>query len=306
MADLPHIDFTFAANYAFVMVCTLLGTGTSHGIPVIGCDCRVCTSGDLRDTRFRASAYIQSGSTGILIDTGPEFRLQALKHRIRTIDAVLVTHSHADHIHGLDDLRIFSHNHPRHDDGQKPTTIYTTIPTIADIESRFSYIFKPVVEGGGKPRIRLVPCEGFTPESPLVIGGFEVVYVPMRHGSLTAAGWVLSERRGAKKHSIAYLTDCNAISDESIALIHRAACRDNPASTLDHAVLDGLRERPHSTHFSFDEALACAAKIDARHTWITHICHDKSHEEITAYFDDRKSAVPGQICPAYDGMKLEA
>jgi phosphoribosyl 1,2-cyclic phosphate phosphodiesterase len=294
------------------MLCTLLGTGTSHGIPVIGCDCHVCSSNDPSDKRFRTSAYISGGSSApqslnepraasVLIDTGPEFRLQAIAHRIAAIDAVLITHSHADHIHGIDDLRIFSNTNPKHAAERKPLPLYSNAHTLKEIESRFSYIFKPTLEGGGKPNISVHGCEGFTPESPLVIGNLEIVYIPMLHGSLTVAGWLISEYIGAQKVSIAYLTDCNAISDESISLINRAA--QMSTGRLVHVVLDGLRARPHSTHFSFDEALECAAKIGGEHTWITHICHDMNHEEITAYFMERSV---GKVLPAYDGLVLKA
>jgi phosphoribosyl 1,2-cyclic phosphate phosphodiesterase len=206
-----------------------------------------------------------------------------------------------------------------------PLPFYANEAAIRDIQSRFSYIFKPATEGGGKPYVRLIPCERFTPEYPLCIGGVEVVHIPLQHGSLAVAGWVLSEYRSdakggtaksdaspaATKHSIAYLTDCNAISDTSIDCIRRAS------GVLEHVVLDGLRESTHSTHFSFDEAFECAQKIGAAHTWITHICHDKNHEEITAYFEKKMEAAQHdalqnghrnahctQVCPAYDGLKL--
>jgi phosphoribosyl 1,2-cyclic phosphate phosphodiesterase len=303
------------------MVCTLLGTGTSHGIPVIGCDCAVCASDDPRDRRFRASAFIQSGfpdapghgkekPVSLLVDAGPDFRMQALVHRLRALDAALITHSHADHIHGMDDLRVFCHRRlapqngrdARHEHVELP--VYATAETTDDIRSRFAYAFKPTQEGGGKPKITLIPCEGFTPEHPLAVGSLSVVYIPMLHGSVTAAGWLVSEEAGGEKHSIAYLTDCSEIPDESLERIHRAA------GVLDHAVIDGLRKTPHSTHFSFDQAFEAARKIGAKRTWITHICHLSSHEEITAYFERltaetaRKEPQETTVLPAWDGMKL--
>jgi phosphoribosyl 1,2-cyclic phosphate phosphodiesterase len=277
------------------MTLTLLGTGTSYGIPVIGCSCAVCTSQDSRDKRSRSSAFVQGGGASVLVDAGPEFRQQALVRGITAVDAALITHSHADHIHGLDDLRIFSDIRPRSSETRSPLELYATKQTLKDIRKRFSYIFEPVREGGGKPNINMNCCERFTPESPLVVGDLRITYIPMLHGSLTSAGWVFSENDS----SIAYLTDCNKISAQSIERIHRAA---HPHGRLAHVVLDALRARKHSTHFCFDEALDCAAKIKGESTWLTHICHDMSHEQITEYCVERGAQT---VLPAYDGLALE-
>jgi phosphoribosyl 1,2-cyclic phosphate phosphodiesterase len=280
---------------------TFLGTGTSHGIPVIGCSCGVCRSRDPRDNRTRASAFVRGVSASLLIDAGPEFRIQAIRQKITSVDAVLITHGHADHIHGLDDLRIFSTVHPRFGDGgRRPIPLYANESTLADIENRFSYISKPAFEGGGKPNLAVHPCEGFTPEHPLVVGGLSIVHIPMRHGSLAAAGWVISEGEGSRRVSVAYLTDCNGIPDESIETIRRAA-RVDAGGRLAHVALDALRVRPHSTHFCFDEALECAKKIAAKRTWITHLCHDMSHEDAIAYFKERGAP---SVMPAHDGLSL--
>src|SRR5574344_2784764 len=184
----------------------LMGTGTSHGIPVIGCGCKVCTSRDKKDKRFRCSAYITSGDsvsrTDIVIDTGPEFRMQALKYKIRRLDAVLLTHSHADHLHGLDDLRIFSSVRPpkcsmtiaceSHFKETKPLPIYANSNTIEDVHSRFSYIFTPPKEGGGKPKLDMEDCEKLTAENPLKIGTVQILPVPIMHGTLKDSGWLFT------------------------------------------------------------------------------------------------------------------
>jgi phosphoribosyl 1,2-cyclic phosphate phosphodiesterase len=258
---------------------------------------------------MRASAFVSGVSASILIDAGPEFRIQAIRQRITSVDAVLITHGHADHIHGLDDLRIFATVHPLFGDGgHKPIPLYANKKTLADIKKRFPYIFKkrrsfvfkPAPEGGGKPNLTVHPCEGFTPERPLVVGGLSIVHIPMRHGSLAAAGWIISEGEGSRRVSVAYLTDCNGIPDKSIEYIRRAA-RVDAGGRLSHVALDALRVRPHSTHFCFDDALECAKKIAAEHTWITHLCHDMSHEDVAAYFRERGAP---SVMPAHDGLVL--
>ena len=140
----------------------LTGTGTSHGIPVIGCSCNVCRSSDSRDNRLRCSAFLESPAN-ILVDVGPEFRIQALKYKINKVDAVFITHSHADHLHGIDDLRVFSHTKaldPAHPDNKETEgeglRIYTTTHAEHDIRHRFDYIFTPMKEGGGKPKIQIM------------------------------------------------------------------------------------------------------------------------------------------------------
>lgn len=234
----------------------LMGTGTSHGVPVIGCDCAVCHSEDAKDNRLRCSAYITEPSR-IVIDTSPEFRIQAIKFGIKKLDAVLVTHSHADHLHGLDDLRSFSHTQSSDASPDNPRametagsgmSLYTNQQTYSDIKNRFDYIFKTVQIGGGKPKLNIEDCSGFVPGNPLRIGEIEVLPVPLKHGELDDAGWLLSQQsaRDGKKHSIAYLTDCSYISPESLELVK------NNAGELDHLVIDALRLKPHSTHFSFE------------------------------------------------------
>jgi phosphoribosyl 1,2-cyclic phosphate phosphodiesterase len=279
---------------------------------MIGCFCPRCISTDSRDKRLRASAYIQAKqgekTTSILIDIGPDFRTQALAYGITAVDAVLLTHSHADHLHGLDDIRIFSHSYPKSRepktaDSREGLPVYGSRQTLKDIRKRFSYIFTPTHEGGGKPKLSFRPCEDFTPSHPKVIGPFEVVSIPMKHGSMDVTGWVITTGAKDFRASIAYLTDCNFISDESILRIHGAMRGSGgEGGRLTHVVIDALRMRPHSTHLNFDQALDYTARIRGEHTWFTHIAHEETHYEITAYLAERQSDL--RVLPAYDGLRL--
>jgi phosphoribosyl 1,2-cyclic phosphate phosphodiesterase len=250
----------------------ILGSGTSHGIPVIGCQCPVCTSNDLRDNRMRASALFRDGDgTAILVDAGPEFRLQALRSKIARLDALLVTHAHADHIHGLDDIRIFT--------AHADMPVYANEAAIEDIRNRFDYIFKKTQEGGGKPHLELIPVK---PGERLTVAGKTVTAIPLLHGSLPILGWRIGDT--------AYLTDCNGVPDEAWPLLEGTA----------NIVIDALRARPHSTHFSFSGALEAIDRIRPNHAWFTHICHDFSHEAIIEWL--KTNAQGKKIEPAHDGL----
>lgn len=291
------------------MKLTFLGTGTSHGVPVIACDCKVCTSTDPHDKRYRSSVYIQTKDDKyILIDIGPEFRIQALENGIKKIDALLLTHAHADHLHGIDDLRIFSCSmHKIPEDKRSlaqfnapPLPVYTNEKCSKDIELRFGYFFTPVKEGGGHAKVSLN-----TVKDSFKIGETEITPIPMLHGHLETTGWLLTETaKNGERQSIAYLTDCSFISDESVALI-KSKC-----GTLKHLVIDGLRIKPHSTHFSFLEALEASEKISAEKVWFTHLTHNSSHTETTAYIQEHLKNFPGlqncsSVLPAYDKLKIE-
>lgn len=302
----------------------LLGTGTSHGIPAIACSCAVCRSKDRHDKRLRCSAYVTNRNrdgteTHVLVDIGPEFRIQALRYRITAVDTLLLTHSHSDHLYGLDDIRVFSHtdseggreNSPEHSATPgRGLTVYANADTVQDILVRFDYIFRRTQIGGGKPKLDLEDCARFTEETPLEAGDLRILPIPMRHGTVNTTGWLFScAGKDGKRHSAAYLTDCNEISAESTALLARAG------GIIDHVVIDGLRETPHPTHFSYLEAAACAEKIGGTHTWLTHICHTMSHEEIRAYLKSNLSRFPalerivaagGSVEPAYDGLLLKS
>lgn len=288
------------------MKLTFLGTGTSHGIPVIACDCPVCQSSDEHDKRLRTSVLISDKDTNILIDCGPEFRIQALKFNIKKIDSVLLTHSHADHLHGIDDLRVFACLRSK-DDPKKmtmePLNIYANSSTIKDFKFRFDYLFKPVLQGGGRALVKLNNTSEYSPDNPLKIGSMKIFPVPMLHGTLKTNGYVV--RKGNK--TFAYLTDVNKMPGSSIKLLQSIG-------KIDHLVIDGLRIRPHSTHFSFAEALEVADKINARHTWLTHLCHETSHQDCIKWINEHISQYPalvktqkkgGTVSPAFDGLILE-
>ena len=250
---------------------TFLGTGTSHGVPMIGCDCIVCRSSDPRDSRLRPSIYVNvPGHASFLIDTGPDLRQQVLRHRIGRIDCILFTHSHADHILGLDEIRRFN------------TMQGGAIPAFANrvawdvLKRTFYYAFDGLVrEGGGVPQIEDHEIDG-----PFTWAGVRVVPVPVWHGSLPVLGY----RFGA----FAYLTDCNRIDEGSWALL----------DGLDWLVLDALRDEPHPTHFTVEQALGVITRIRPRHAYLTHMTHDLGHAQTSA-------RLPDGIELAYDGLVLD-
>ena len=249
---------------------TFLGTGTSHGVPMIGCGCATCTSTDPRDTRLRPSIYVETAAARVLVDAGPDLRAQALRHRITRVDAIVFTHGHADHILGMDDVRRFNALM----DGAMPC--YGDAATLDDIRRMFSYVFDPATpKGGGLPQLDLRQVDG-----RFAVGGLDIVPVPLAHGMRPILGFRFGR--------FAYLTDCNRIPDPSWALLE----------DLDVLVLDALRVRPHPTHFSLDEAVAAAARIGAARTFFTHMCHDLLHAATDA-------RLPPGMALAYDGLVLE-
>lgn len=280
------------------MELTFLGTGTSHGIPVIGCDCPVCTSSDTKDRRYRSSVLItETDGTSVVIDTGPEFRLQAVENHIKHLDAIFFTHSHADHMNGMDDIRIFSctgRASVNPEDEKPPLPIYGAAGTLRDLKHRFDYVFKDTQKAGGKPKIDIHDIASF-PESTVRVGSLSFTEVPLLHGSLHDSGWLTRDEAG---HSIAYLTDVSELPESSIALVRNA----------DVLVIDGLRRKKHPTHFSFSEAVAQAARIAPKQVYVTHICHDLKHDEINQLLEKEKTHhlslehVPVQA--AFDGLTL--
>lgn len=249
-----------------------LGTGTSHGVPMIGCDCGVCRSPDPRDKRTRPSIVVESrGGFRILVDTTPDLRTQALRHDLRRVDALLFTHAHADHVMGLDEVRRYNML------ARAPMPVYADAPTLADLRRMFAYVFdSEAPKGGGVPDLRLFTIGG----GPFCLGPELVQPVPIQHGPWRILGFRFGR--------FAYLTDCNGIPESSLALLE----------DLDCLVLDALRKRPHPTHFTLDEATAMARRVGARRTFFTHIAHELGHEATC-------SLLPAGMALAHDGLSLE-
>ena len=249
---------------------TILGSGTSSGVPMIGCTCAVCRSTNPRDTRTRPSIFVAvEDGPNILVDTSTDLRHQALAHGVNRVDAIVFTHSHADHIMGLDDSRRFSQMQ------KGPIPCYADAHTCDALRRSFFYVFDPAADkGGGLPQIELTTISG-----PFNIGGVGLQPVPLLHGARSILGF----RFG----NFAYLTDCSKVPDASWPLIEG----------LDILILDALRHRPHPTHFTVAEALEVVARVKPRQTYLTHICHDLPHAETNA-------ALPASVELAYDGLRL--
>ena len=247
---------------------TVLGSGTSHGVPMIGCACAVCQSADPRDRRTRPSVYVDvEGGPKILIDTSTDLRTQALQHKVPRVDAILFTHSHADHIMGLDDVRRFNQMQ------KAAIPAYADPRTCEALQRAFFYIFDPNTEaGGGLPKITLTEIT-----APFAIGPVTITPVPLMHGTRPILGFRIG--------NFAYLTDCSRIPDETWPLL----------DGLDTMILDALRHRPHPTHFTVAEALQVVDRARPRATYFTHICHDLPHV-------DTNRALPEGVQLAYDGL----
>ncbi|MEZ4484378.1 MAG: GPMC system MBL fold metallohydrolase [Syntrophotaleaceae bacterium] len=237
---------------------TILGSGTSTGVPMLGCSCEVCRSSDPRDRRTRCSALVAFGGCNIVIDTTTDFRQQALREGIDHIDAVLYTHAHADHVHGIDDLRAFNMT-----SGGAAIPIYGLPATMSLIRRNFRYIFGDEVASKFRPR--LVP---WNLAGKLSLCGLPVEPLPLQHGDGISCGFRIGP--------FAYVTDCNRIAEPVMARLQ----------SLELLVIDGLRFRSHPTHFSIDEAVAVAQRLGARRTVLTHICHEVAHRRDSARLPD--------------------
>ncbi len=256
------------------MLLTFLGTGTSFGVPQIGCECAVCRSSDPRDRRTRSGALLQSGGATLLLDTPPELRLQLIAGGFSSVDAVVYTHEHADHINGIDDLRVFSVRQRR------PLPVYGSPETLERIRTSFNYIFDDAVrlyEGTSKPSLELHPIE---PDCPIQIAGIDVLPLAFRHGHLRVYGYRVGP--------LAYITDVKTIPEAE-----RERLRG-----LDVLVINALWWRPHPTHLSIGEAIQTARELGARRTYLTHLTHETGHADLAA-------RLPPGIMPAYDGLTVE-
>ena len=248
---------------------TVLGSGTSVGVPTIGCHCAVCTSTDPRDNRLRPSILVKYAGHGVLIDTTPDLRQQALRAKIERVDAILFTHSHADHIMGLDDVRPFNFRQG----GEIP--IYGSAETIANIRHCFRYIFDARYAESAVPRLVTNAFDG----APINLFGLHFTPVRLCHGKGTVYGF----RFG----NAAYLTDHSDIPESSMEQLHG----------LDVLFLDALRYKPHPTHSTVDRSVRTVEKLAPRRAFFTHICHDLGHERA-------ESLLPPHIRLAYDGLEI--
>lgn len=249
---------------------TFLGTGTSTGVPVIGCTCGTCRSADPKDRRWRPSIYLRfDGGAAVLVDASPDLRSQALRYDVDRVDAIWLTHAHADHVLGLDDVRIYNFRQ------QAAIPCHGRPETLSAVQRMFAYVFDPSTpKGGGLPRLMLRPLAG-----PFCFERRTVVPVPLRHGALPILGFRIG--------GFAYLTDCSEIPERSWA------CLDS----LEVLVIDALRHRPHSTHFNLDQAIEAADRIAAAQTLFTHMSHDLGHAETCA-------TLPPGMTLAHDGLEV--
>jgi phosphoribosyl 1,2-cyclic phosphate phosphodiesterase len=259
------------------MKIVVLGSGTSQGVPIVGCKCQTCTSTNPKDKRLRVSVYLeidlpdQANSLKLLIDTSPDFRQQMLVNNVTDIDAIIYTHYHVDHIMGLDDIRQINQLH------KKPVEVFANSETLNRIKQTFSYIFDTdTYVGGGIPHIKtnLITLDKFS------IMGVEILPIEYDHGPAKVYGYRIGD--------FAYMTDCSGIPENEFKKLEN----------LKVLILDALRYRPHPTHFSIDEATEAAKRIKANQTYFTHITHDVLH-------DEANSKLPDNIKLAYDGLTFE-
>lgn len=275
MSEPPTIDAHAGAleamnNYPPLRV-TVLGSGTSTGIPVIGCDCPVCTSDDPRNKRLRSSIVIDVEGKTFLIDCGVDFREQMLRRPTPHIDAVLVTHTHADHVHGIDDLRVYSFRQ------SDPIPIYTAPEFIEDLRLRFNYVFNLPQKGGGVVKLDMIPI---APGELVHIAGLPILPVCVMHGKIRILGFRLGK--------FAYLTDCSGLPMRTHKLL-------DGVETL---IISALRKTTHPTHFNFEQSIAAARKIGPRKVWFIHMSDSVDHAQTEA-------ELPEWARLTYDGLVLD-
>lgn len=251
-----------------IMDIIVLGSGTSTGVPTLGCTCAVCLSDVAENQRTRCSLLLRKGARHILIDSCTDLRQQALREGISHVDAVLFTHTHADHVNGIDDLRAFNIK------GFAPIPIYGDAESIAHIRRVFAYIFDDSLDPGYRPRLEPRIIDG-----PFELFGLPIVPVPLRHGNGTSLGFRIG--------TFAYLTDCSGIPQSSLALLQG----------LNTVIIDGLRYRPHNTHFNIPQAIAAMQALNVKRIILTHLSHDIDHRR-------HARDLPPGVEFAFDGQRL--
>lgn len=256
---------------------TFLGTGTSYGIPMVGCDCAVCRSADPRDRRLRTSTRIRHAGTTVLLDTPPDLREQCLRHGIRGLDAAFISHAHADHLFGFDDLRPLTLRRT------EPLPVYATAGTAADMRRIFDYLSKPPIPGTSLAKVKLYVAEG-----PVRAGALLATPLPAVHGRADMAGWKFRPADEESAPCVCIITDCKELPADTVEL-----CRG-----ADVLVIDALRDRPHPTHMNVEEALAAIAEIRPKRAFLTNICHEVAHAELAA-----RLPAGGEV--AFDGLEIE-
>ena len=247
-----------------------LGTGTSHGVPMIGCACAVCRSPDPRNQRLRPAVCVATERTQVLVDAPPDFRTQALRAGLDRLDAVVITHTHADHVLGLDDLRVFCAN-------GKKLPVCASSESLAVIQRLFPYACTATTAWPGLPSFALEPIQPFV---EFTIGDLPILPLPLPHGQLPVLGCLFGRE-------LAYLTDCSAVPED-------VSERVRGVTVL---AIDGLRHRPHPTHLTIAQALAVRERLQPRFTFLTHLCHDIDHATLA-------SSLPDGVQVAYDGLEL--
>jgi phosphoribosyl 1,2-cyclic phosphate phosphodiesterase len=252
-----------------MMKVTILGSATSTGVPIIGCDCPVCTSANPRNKRTRCSVFVEVKGSNILIDTSTDLRCQALRHGIKRLDAVLYTHSHADHTHGIDELRVYNFVN------KSPIRCYGNPQTIDNIKNNFRYIFDGVESAGGKPMLTLTEVS-----EVFRLGGVGITPIDVYHADWTILGYRIG--------GMAYLTDCSGIPDRSWERLRG----------LDVLIISALRYKPHPAHLNVEQAVEVARKLKPGLTVFTHMGHELDYDTLSR-------ELPASIVPAYDGMELE-
>ena len=249
---------------------TFLGTGTSQGVPMIGCGCEVCKSTDPRDKRLRSSVLVKHEGLRILVDAGPDFRYQMLRAGVSSLDAILLTHNHKDHTGGLDDIRAFNYLE------KKATQIYCEKYVEESLRKEYSYAFEEIrYPGAPEWDVHIID------DKPFTVNGVEIIPIRGRHFKLPVLGY----RFG----NIAYCTDMNHIPDEEYEKLQN----------LDHFIINCVRKGRHISHYSLEQAIEVAQKVGAKHSWLTHLSH-----QLPCY-EDLKKELPEGILPAFDGLVLD-